>query len=241
MHKLPDRPSHGCHCQIQTFFSNIELASYPGPQSSYQNLARQQTMTTIDSLPYYDRDLDVIPNLRQRIEREIELELKSTSPPPTSNLDQTTTHHPFLSEFPNLLASSARPSRLADRSDPNYQSNGSTDSLDIERFNIPYPDDHTNLIGKHGANHWKLSNFLVDQEISKVDKLVALCKDEIDDVNRRRKAHQTDVGDRLTDLAQKWQNLISTNISLEITNINLKMEVEALQQEAATLKQKLET
>ncbi|KAH9473965.1 hypothetical protein MJO28_000194 [Puccinia striiformis f. sp. tritici] len=253
--------------KLQTFFSNIELTSYPGPQSSYQKLARQQTMTTIDSLPYYDRDLDVIPNLRQRIEREIELELKSTPPPPTSNLDQTTTHHPFLSEFPNLLASSARPSRLADRSDPNYQSNGSTDSLDIERFNIPYPDDHTSLeewekalsnaksqlehqrlrlinldlIGKHGANHWKLSNFLVDQEISKVDKLVALCKDEIDDVNRRRKAHQTDVGDRLTDLAQKWQNLISTNISLEITNINLKMEVEALQQEAATLKQKLET
>jgi hypothetical protein len=49
------------------------------------------------------------------------------------------------------------------------------------------------------------------------------------------------VGDRLTDLAQKWQNLISTNISLEITNLNLKLEVEALQQEAANLKQSLST
>ncbi|KAA1115397.1 hypothetical protein PGT21_035995 [Puccinia graminis f. sp. tritici] len=223
-------------------------------------------MATIDSLPYYDRDLDVIPNLRQRIEREIELELKSTPQPP-SNTDQTPTYHPFLSEFPDLLSSSTRPSRLADKSDPNYQSDGSKDSLDIERFNIPYPDDHTSLkdwedalsnaksqlehqrlrlinldlIGKHGANHWKLSNFLVDQEISQLDKLVDHYKNEIDDVNRRRKAHQTDVGDRLTDLAQKWQNLVSTNISLEITNINLKLEMEALQQEAVTLKQKLST
>jgi pre-mRNA-splicing factor SPF27 len=163
----------------------------------------------------YDRDLDVIPNLRQRIEREIELELKSTPQPPC-NTDQTPTYHPFLSEFPDLLASSTRPSRLADKSDPNYQSDGSKDSLDIERFNIPYPDDHTSLndwedalsnaksqlehqrlrlinldlIGKHGANHWKLSNFLVDQEISKVDKLVDHYKNEIDNVNRRRKAHQ---------------------------------------------------
>ncbi|POV98927.1 hypothetical protein PSHT_13778 [Puccinia striiformis] len=197
--------------KLQTFFSNIELASYPGPQSSYQKLARQQTMTTIDSLPYYDRDLDVIPNLRQRIEREIELELKSTPPPPTSNLDQTTTHHPFLSEFPNLLASSARPSRLADRSDPNYQSNGSTDSLDIERFNIPYPDDHTSL------EEWEkaLSNAKSQLEHQRLHR----CRRPIDRPG------------------QKWQNLISTNISLEITNINLKMEVEALQQEAATLKQ----
>ncbi|KNZ53658.1 hypothetical protein VP01_3171g2 [Puccinia sorghi] len=224
---------------------------------------KQLIMTTIDSLPYYDRDLDVIPNLRQRIEREIELELKSTPQPPP-NADRTQTYHPFLSEFPEL-SSAGRSSRLADKSDPNYQSDGSKDSLDIERFNIPYPSDHTNLkdwedalsnaksqlehqrlrlinldlIGKHGANHWKLSNFLVEQEISKVDKLVEQYKNEIDDVNRRRKAHQTEVGDRLTGLAQKWQNLISTNISLEITNLNLKMEVDTLQQEAAELKQKL--
>ncbi|OAV91878.1 hypothetical protein PTTG_02650 [Puccinia triticina 1-1 BBBD Race 1] len=223
-------------------------------------------MTTIDSLPYYDRDLDVIPNLRQRIEREIELELKST-PQPASNADPPPSYHPFLSEFPDLLASPTRSTRLTDKSDPNYQSDGSKDSLDIERFHIPYPDDHTSLknwedalsnaksqlehqrlrlinldlIAKHGANHWKLSNFLVDQEISKVDKLVEHYKTEIDNVNRRRKSHQTDVGDRLTDLAQKWQNLVSTNISLEITNINLKLDVEALQKEAATLKEKLST
>ncbi|PLW44126.1 hypothetical protein PCANC_13797 [Puccinia coronata f. sp. avenae] len=225
---------------------------------------KHQSMTTIDSLPYYDRDLDIIPNLRQRIEREIELEMKST-PQPVLSANQTPTHHPFLSEFPDVP--SARSSRLADKSDPNYQSHGSKDSLDIERFNIPYPDDHTHLkgwedalsntksqlehqrlrlinldlIGKHGANHWKLSNFLVEQEIPKVEKLVEHYKNEIDNVNRRRKAHQTDVGDRLTDLAQKWQNLISTNISLEITNLNLKLEVEALQQEAANLKQSLST
>lgn len=218
---------------------------------------------TIDSLPYYDRDLDLVPNLRQRIEREIELELKSSSQPqPTAEQPR---FHPFLSEFPDLLTRPGRTSKLLDKSDPNYQSDGSKDSLDVDRFNIPYPNDPTNLqewedslsnaksqlehqrlrlinldlISKYGANHWKLYNFLLDQEISKVEKLIDDHKNEVDNVNRRRKAQQTEVGDKLTDLAQKWQNLVSTNISLEITNVNLKLDLEALRQEAAKLKQKL--
>ncbi|MBW0510742.1 hypothetical protein O181_050457 [Austropuccinia psidii MF-1] len=239
-----------------------------------------EIMSTVDSLPYYDRDLDVIPNLRQRIEREVELELKGTLTPPQSNGDTTQPgYHPFLSQYPDLLGLSASSSReqdhlprrnlrrqLLDRSDPVYQSNGASDTLDTQRFNIPYPDDHTkledwqkalsnaksqlehqrlrllnlNLIGKYGANHWRLSNFLIEKEISKLDKVVEIYKSEIDNLNRRRKANQTDVGDKLTDLAQKWQNLISTNISIEITNLNLKFEVETLRQEANNLKQRVE-
>lgn len=37
--------------------------------------------TLLDSLPYYDRDLELHPNLRALVDTEIDRELKRNSPP----------------------------------------------------------------------------------------------------------------------------------------------------------------
>ncbi|KAG0150990.1 hypothetical protein CROQUDRAFT_651866 [Cronartium quercuum f. sp. fusiforme G11] len=237
---------------------------------------------TVDSLPYYDRDLDIVPNLRQRVEREIEKELKTQNNLSTCSDSQQRINHPFLEQFPELssVSSSIKPKEiyhdllkislpsLVEQWGINSQpTNHNNDlGLDLERLNIPYPKDlndlkgwqqsfnnskaqleqqrlrllNLNLINQFGSNHWKLYNFLIEKEISKLTLILDDFTNQIDRVNRRRKANQTDVGDQLNDLSQKWQNLISNNISIEIMNLNLTNEIKSLKLEEEELKKKLD-
>ncbi|KAH9824090.1 Pre-mRNA-splicing factor SPF27 [Melampsora americana] len=226
---------------------------------------------SIDSLPYYDRDLDLIPNLRQRVEREIEQEIKrSTS---KTQEEEKTNHHSYLNQFPNLinqpkeiyheLLHQSLPS-LTNPIQPTDQ-NDEIKGLDLERLNIPYPNDtndlsswkgslknsksqleqqrnrlmNLKLIQQFGSNHWRLVNFLIEKEIEKLEIELNLKLNQIDRINKNRKSNQIEVGERLNELNQKWQDLISNNISLEIMNLNLTHQIELMKLKEDELKKRL--
>ncbi|KAI8453962.1 Pre-mRNA-splicing factor SPF27 [Phakopsora pachyrhizi] len=172
--------------------------------------------------------LDVVPNLRQRVEREIEEELKIVLSQSQTSNGANQSYHPYLSQYPEPQQSSSKeihhpllrvslPRLSNNRNEGNSdRDNEIREGLDVERFNIPYPNDPTDLeaweralsnakaqlehqklrslnlslMSNYGSNHWKLSNFLIEKEIEKVEKTVEAYKLEIDNVNRRRKASQ---------------------------------------------------
>lgn len=224
---------------------------------------------SIDSLPYHDRDLDLIPNLRQRVEREIEQEIKSSTP--------NQSHHSFLNQFEDLTKPTTKPKEiyhpllhqsLPSLTNPSDSEPNPTDEpigLDLERLNIPYPNDPTDLsswktslqnaksqleqqrirllnlklMNQYGANHWRLSNFLIEKEIEKLDNELKIELNKIDLINRRRKTNQMEIGERLNEFHQKWQDLISSNISLEIMNLNLTHQIQSMRSQEEELKTKL--
>lgn len=163
----------------------------------------------------------MVPNLRQRVEREIDQEIK------TQQQSSKQSPHPFLEQFPDLSITPTTPKKdiyhdLLHISLPRLTNStptsgpDQTTGLDLDRLNIPYPADPTdleaweqafsnakaqleqqrlrllnlNLIGQYGPNHWKLSNFLIEKEIAKLELALEHATAEIDGVNRRRKANQ---------------------------------------------------
>jgi len=128
-----------------------------------------------------------------------------------------------------------------------------TDGLDTARYGLPGPetDDEASwraafdnasaqlehqrlrlgtldLMGRFGANAWRIDNFLLERNIERVKRELEDVRARTEDVNRRRKASQTEAGERLTELESRWTRLVSQNLQLEIANMCVRSSATAL-------------
>ncbi|KAB5593033.1 Pre-mRNA-splicing factor [Ceratobasidium theobromae] len=205
----------------------------------------------IDSLPYYDHDLDEPTGaLRQLVNAEITKELQSVQrvgddprlPPPV----QLFTKNPLL----------AAELERVERGEP-------LPPLDTTRHQLPAPEDQTNateeewkqslqnakaqlehqrrrqinlsLLQTYGANSWKVHNFLLEEDAKVVEKMVEALKEQNTEINRSRKNAQLAAGAQLTALENKWTELISRNLQISLANLTLEAEVEALRRQDAEM------
>ncbi|KIJ45747.1 hypothetical protein M422DRAFT_207120 [Sphaerobolus stellatus SS14] len=205
----------------------------------------------LDSLPYYDNDLDVHPHLRRKVEAEITRQPK----PPTGVL------HPkvppvitLFEKHPLLAAEMAR-----------VESHQPMPQLDTIRHQLPAPSDgdqpeeawskavknakaqlehqrirHTNLslLQSYGPNAWKINNYLLESSATRLEKAVEELKERTVQVNRERKNAQSVAGAQLTSLETRWTELISNVLQIELANVALEAEIAQLarrEQELAEL------
>ncbi|GAA6062701.1 hypothetical protein JCM10212_004759 [Sporobolomyces blumeae] len=222
---------------------------------------------SLDSLPYYDRDLDLHPNLGPQINSLIAVELRSLLPAKPSqnpsNLSHLapprpaptpSTHSPLLAHELNRVQSKK----------PVRQGEG----LDTTRYAMPFPppdqqDDveawerayrsslaqlehqrlrsiNGTLLNQFGANAWRVQNFAVENAIKRTEQEGEQVKSVVEDVNRRRKADQENAGETLTRLEKRWTELVSGNMQLEIGCFALEEQLAELQQRHAEVKQRLQ-
>jgi len=216
-------------------------------------------MASIDSLPYYDAELDRVPGLRARVEKEIAAELakagrsKDTSNvPPIPDLYQS---NPLLLDSLNRASTSSTTTK------------NEGEGIDTKRYTIPIPSslqakssewqssldtaeftlEHTKLrnfnvelLGKYGGNKWRIENFLLEQDIKRIEKELETIRSRTEDVNRSRKSKQTEAGNQLNSLELRWQSLVSGNMQLEIANFALESELQALRQREDELKRRIQ-
>lgn len=205
----------------------------------------------LDSLPYYDKDLDEPTGaLRQLVNAEITKELQSVQrvgddprlPPPI----QLFTKHP-------LLAAELERVERGEKLPP----------LDTTRYQLPAPEDQANaseeewkkalqnakaqlehqrrrqvnlaLSQTYGANAWKVHNFLLEEDIKALEKSVEALKEQNTEINRSRKNAQVTAGAQLTALENKWTELISRNLQISLANLTLEAEVESLRRQDAEM------
>ncbi|GAA5924895.1 pre-mRNA-splicing factor SPF27 family protein [Sporobolomyces koalae] len=221
----------------------------------------------IDSLPYYDRDLDDNPSLGPQINSLIAVELRSLLPAkPSSNpanlshlaparpLPTSTTHSPLLA---NELA-------RVQAKKPIQPGQG----LDTTRYAMPFPpadeqDDleawerahesslaqlehqrlrsiNGTLLQQFGANSWRVQNFAVENAIKRTEQEAEQVKQTAEDVNRRRKADQEVGGQTLNRLEKRWTELVSGNMQLEIGCFALEEQLAELEQRHAAVRQRLQ-
>ncbi|TDL28819.1 breast carcinoma amplified sequence 2 [Rickenella mellea] len=193
-----------------------------------------------DSLPYYDNDLDVNPNLRHKVEQEIALESKPTQnlhplvPPPF----QLFTKNPLLkaeierveSHQPIPLLDSLRYQLPAPTSQPATEEdwraalNNAKAQLEHQRIR------HSNvaLLQTYGPNAWRIHNYLFESTAKQLELALEELKERTTEVNRERKQSQLRVGQQLTSLETRWTELISNVLQIELANIALEAEVNQL-------------
>ncbi|SCZ92476.1 BZ3500_MvSof-1268-A1-R1_Chr5-2g07894 [Microbotryum saponariae] len=92
-----------------------------------------------------------------------------------------------------------------------------------------------------GANAWKVHNYALENTLQRVDAQLQSERDQVDDLNRKRKAEQDKAGEILTSLEKKWTELVSGNMQLEIGCMTLEAQVAELQARHAELSHRLQT
>lgn len=208
-----------------------------------------------DALPYFDRDLELQPGLRSRVDALIAEEqavMPSIDPLTSSRLPPL--YEPF-STRPDLRAelervASGQPSQhTLDTHRYTLPSPAAGEDATLEEWQVAVDNAHAQLghmdvrlrnielLKKYGSNAWRLSNFQQEQDIHQLSELTNAVKSETNEINRQRQKHQTEAGSKLAVLEKRWTELISAGLQLEVANITTQSEIEALRNK----KRKLET
>ncbi|GJE87772.1 BCAS2 domain-containing protein [Phanerochaete sordida] len=201
-----------------------------------------EVSAVIDSLPYYDNDLERDPGLKDRAEKLIQKELKQQA---SQGL------HPGVPPPPTLFANSP----LLQQELARVESHQPIPPIDTFRYQLPGPTNspateedweaalknaqaqlehqrlrHMNLalLQQYGSNAWRIHNFLLEQTAKNLEKAVEDLKQLTVEVNRERKNFQTGVGAQLTTLETRWTELISSVLQIEMANVALEAEIDKL-------------
>ncbi|KAF9452524.1 breast carcinoma amplified sequence 2 [Macrolepiota fuliginosa MF-IS2] len=202
----------------------------------------------LDSLPYYDDDLQKHPFLKDKVDHEIARELGK---PPSSLHPNVPPEVELFANNPLLQAELAR-----------IEAKEQFPPLDSLRYQLPAPtstpgtDDEWNaaidnaraqlehqrirqtnltLLQTYGANAWRIHNYQLEQQAKNIEKTLEELKELTVEVNRDRKNSQDRIGKQLTALETRWTNLISSVLQIEMANVALEVELDRLQKKETEL------
>ncbi|KAJ3568975.1 hypothetical protein NP233_g5367 [Leucocoprinus birnbaumii] len=196
----------------------------------------------LDSLPYYDDDLQKFPLLKDKVEQEIARELGKVPKELHPNVP------PEVELFPNNPLLQAEIARVEGKEQfpsldslryqlPAPTSTPATDedwkaALDNARSQLEHQrirQTNLTLLQTYGANAWRIHNYQLEQQAKNIETTLEQLKELTVEVNRDRKNSQDRYGKQLTALETRWTNLISSVLQIEMANVALEAELERLQ------------
>ncbi|GAA5979321.1 hypothetical protein JCM10908_002879 [Rhodotorula pacifica] len=223
----------------------------------------------LDSLPYYDNDLEAYPQLRAVLNSQIAIELRNLLPKTPSQQPTNLSHLPPPRPLPSSSSDggSLWAAELA-RVESKRPLRAGEQGLDTSRYAMPFPSEEEQddvaawerayksslaqlehqrlrtmngtLLQQLGANKWRVENFALENAIKRVENEATETKEVVEGVNRRRKADQEKAGETLARLERRWQELVSGNMQLEIGCFALEEELAVLQARHGELQQRLQ-
>lgn len=210
-----------------------------------------------DALPYFDRDLELQPGLRARVDALIAEEQATFPPIPSTSTRLPPVYEPF-STRPDLRAELDRvasglpsqhaldthrytlPSPAAGVDAPTTEWQSAVDSAHAQLAHMNVRLKNIELLKKYGANAWRLSNFQQEQDIRLISEQLDAVKAETNDINRLRQKDQSEAGSKLALLEKRWTELISRGLQLEVANVTTREELEGLRGKKRRLEAQLE-
>jgi len=212
-----------------------------------------------DALPYYDDDANADPDLALKVRQELARERKKLGQRVAPD------HDPRIP--PQFLLFATNPLLAAELE--RVENHERINAIDTTRFSLPPPPNpetatmedwkaalknaraqlehqrlrNTNgaLLQQYGANAWKVHNYRLEMVGKYVEKALEEMNERITEVNRSRKNLQLTAGRELTTLEQKWTELISSILQIEMANATLEEEIMQLSQREAELESLLAT
>ncbi|KAI9006565.1 Pre-mRNA-splicing factor SPF27 [Phycomyces nitens] len=206
--------------------------------SSSQSATRSEF--DIDALPYVDREIDE-EGMKASVDRMIEQEMRRMRRKEKSTLPTSIN----LFEHDEMLAEELE----------RVQKKEPLNALDTSRYELQGPaDDNENVEGwksavdntkaqlesqagsmfnlellqKYGANAWRVHNYQLQAYLKQVQKETEEYINKSREINKQRKFEQTQAAGSLRSLENKWSDLISQNLQVDIACAALESEVEEL-------------
>ncbi|WVW79225.1 hypothetical protein I302_101191 [Kwoniella bestiolae CBS 10118] len=208
--------------------------------------------TYIDSLPYYDKHLDD-PHLKSAAQALIEAELRRTPqindnderlPVSVDVFPKSKQLHNLLSQYPSKPIRSIDPTKYQPPTVPDEPSLGELENAErqskIAEGHMALRIENTSLLSQYAPNAWLIRNFQLNSQISELTSTLDQLKEQIVDVNRSRRVYQEEKGGQIGKLEGKWQDLISSNVQLEMACGALEGEVRGLRKRQEVLEGEVE-
>ncbi|KAL1661918.1 Pre-mRNA-splicing factor SPF27 [Schizophyllum commune] len=193
-----------------------------------------------DSLPYFDKDLETLPELRDKVDSEIakemgrrdvihpkvppEFELFKGKPLLKAELTRIESHKPFPS-LDTLRYQLPAPTSMP-ATDEEWKK--ALDNAHAQLEHQRTRQTNVSLLQTYGANAWRIHNYLLETTAKNAEKALEELKEQITDVNRERKNTQTKLGEQITSLEHRYVELISSVLQIEMANVALEAEIERL-------------
>ncbi|CDS82113.1 uncharacterized protein SPSC_02933 [Sporisorium scitamineum] len=214
-------------------------------------------LASTDALPYFDRDLELQPGLRSRVDALIAEEQASMTPIDLSTSARLPPAYEPFSSRPDLRAELERvasgqpsphtldthrytlPSPAAGEDAPLSEWQAAVDSAHAQLGHMNVRLKNVELLKRYGSNAWRLSNFQQEQDIRLLSEQLEAVKSETNEINRLRQKDQTEAGSKLATLEKRWTELISRGLQLEVANITTQQEVDKLQNKKRKLEAQL--
>ncbi|KAJ1340038.1 hypothetical protein BSLG_005362 [Batrachochytrium salamandrivorans] len=89
------------------------------------------------------------------------------------------------------------------------------------------------LVTRMGANSWRIHNYQLEATVKNLKCQLEACKEEIEAVNKIRKADQMHARPTLVSMEERWSELIRSIISVRMENQRLDTQIEQLKTQVA--------
>ncbi|KAF9270485.1 breast carcinoma amplified sequence 2 [Marasmius fiardii PR-910] len=206
-----------------------------------------QSVEIFDSLPYYDKEFELYPQLKQKVEQELarQPKLPSTLHPRVPPPFELFANNPLLkaelerveARQPLPALDSVRYQLPAPTSTPATEEQWAA-ALDNARAQLEHQrirQTNLTLLQTYGSNAWRIQNYLLEETAKNIEKSLEDLTQLTTDVNRERKNSQTKIGAQLTSLETRWTELISGILQIEMANVALDAEIDGLNKREAEL------
>ncbi|KAJ8660739.1 hypothetical protein O0I10_003382 [Lichtheimia ornata] len=195
----------------------------------------------VDALPYVDREVDD-PELKAAVDRLLDQEMRrmrrrdDRCPLPTQ-VELFQDNATLKEEWDR--AKQKQPLNVLDTE--RYELKGPANDDDIEGWQKAVDNTKSQLesqagsmfnlelLQKYGANAWRVHNYQLESQLKMLQKETEEYREKIREISRERKNEQTQAGGSLRSLENKWSDLITQNLQVEIACASLEQEVEELQ------------
>lgn len=92
------------------------------------------------------------------------------------------------------------------------------------------------MLQTYGPNAWLVRNYQLNSQLTELQGTLKDMKEEVTEVNRARRVLQEDAGEHLTRLEDRWQNLVSSTVQLEMACTAMGGEVRGLRRREEELR-----
>ena len=89
---------------------------------------------------------------------------------------------------------------------------------------------------QHAPNAWLVRNYQLNAELKELQSVLAGMEEQVTDVNRARRVYQEDVGQHLTRLETRWQELVGSTVQLEMACVAMQGEVSGMRERREVLR-----
>ncbi|KAL0082367.1 Pre-mRNA-splicing factor SPF27 [Phycomyces blakesleeanus] len=210
--------------------------------SASSSQAATRSEFDIDALPYVDREIDE-GDMKATVDRMIEQEMRRMRRKDDDKSSLPTKINLFEDDeiLTQELERVHKKQPLSALDTSRYELQGPTEDKDsVEEWKSAVDNTkaqlesqagsmfNLELLQKYGANAWRVHNFQLEAYLKQIQKATEEYRNESREINKQRKFEQTQAAGSLRSLENKWSDLISQNLQVDIACAALESEVEEL-------------